>query len=159
MCSLPIRAEFKIAEEAGDSFAAFTYEKGGAILRMVEGYLGGDKSRDGIRLYMKKHREKNATADDLWGALAEASDQPILELANGWIRQTGYPLLTVREEAGKLRLSQRRFFTDPQAKAEPTQWLGPGVLRGHGAEGRPLLRGARATADSGLPGGRVLCKV
>src|SRR4051812_40782995 len=38
--SHPIRAEVKNAQEAGESFDAITYEKGGAILRMIEGYLG-----------------------------------------------------------------------------------------------------------------------
>ena len=137
--SHPIRAEIKNAEEAGEAFDAITYEKGGAILRMIEGYLGEEKFRDGIRLYMKKHREANATADDLWGALAEASGQPILELANGWIRQTGYPLLTVSEQQGKIKLSQQRFFSDPAAAAEPTQWLLPVVLRVGGREQRVLL--------------------
>ena len=137
--SHPIRAEIKNAEEAGESFDAITYEKGGAILRMIEGYLGEDKFRDGIRLYMKKHREKNATADDLWSALAEASGQPILELANGWIRQTGYPLLTVGEQQGKIKLSQKRFFSDPAAAPEATQWLLPVVLRVGGREQRVLL--------------------
>ena len=137
--SHPIRAEIKNAEEAGESFDAITYEKGGAILRMIEGYLGEEKFRDGIRLYMKKHREKNATADDLWGALAEASGQPILELANGWIRQTGYPLLTVGEQQGKIKLSQKRFFSDPGAAPETTQWLLPVVLRVGGREQRVLL--------------------
>ena len=75
----PIRAEIKNAEEAGESFDAITYEKGGAVLRMLEGFLGEDRFRDGIRLYMRRHREANATADDLWGALGEASGQPILE--------------------------------------------------------------------------------
>ena len=137
--SHPIRAEIKNAEEAGESFDAITYEKGGAILRMIEGYLGEEKFRDGIRLYMKKHREKNATADDLWGALAEASGQPILELANGWIRQTGYPLLTVGEQQGKIKLSQKRFFSDPGAAPEATQWLLPVVLRVGDREQRVLL--------------------
>ena len=137
--SHPIRAEIRNAEEAGESFDAITYEKGGAILRMIESYLGEDGFRDGIRLYMKKHREKNATADDLWSALAEASGQPILELANGWIRQTGYPLVTVSEQQGKIKLSQRRFFSDPQATPEPTQWLVPVVLRLGDREQRVLL--------------------
>ena len=137
--SHPIRAEIRNAEEAGESFDAITYEKGGAILRMIEGYLGSDGFRDGIRLYMKKHREKNATADDLWGALAEASGQPILELANGWIRQTGYPLVTISEHQGKLKLEQKRFFSDPQASPEPTRWLVPVVLRLGDKEQRVLL--------------------
>src|SRR5260221_10437951 len=90
-----IRADIHNAEEAGESFDAITYEKGGAILRMIEGYLGQEKFREGIRLYMRRHKEANATADDLWAALAESSGQPILELANGWIRQTGYPLVSI----------------------------------------------------------------
>ena len=36
----PIRADVHNAEEAGESFDAITYEKGGAVLRMIEGYLG-----------------------------------------------------------------------------------------------------------------------
>lgn len=145
--SHPIRAEIKNAEEAGESFDAITYEKGGAILRMIEGYLGEEKFRDGIRLYMRRHREKNATADDLWGALAESSGQPILELANAWIRQTGYPLLRIEERQGKLKLSQQRFFADPSAQAEATRWLLPVVLRLGGREQRVLLEGASETVE------------
>ncbi len=147
--SHPIRAEIRNAEEAGESFDAITYEKGGAILRMIEGYLGEEKFREGIRLYMRRHREANATADDLWGALAESSGQPILELANGWIRQTGYPLVTIAEQGGKLRISQRRFFSDPQAAPEPTAWLVPLVLRIDGRERRVLLRSPEETVDAG----------
>jgi puromycin-sensitive aminopeptidase len=154
--SHPIRAEIRNAEEAGESFDAITYEKGGAILRMIEGYLGEEKFREGIRLYMRRHREANATADDLWGALAEASGQPILELANGWIRQTGYPLVTLSEREGKIRLTQRRFFSDPDAVPEATQWLVPLVLRVDGRERRVLLRAAEETIDAGGKAGWVL---
>ncbi|HMF42887.1 MAG TPA: M1 family metallopeptidase, partial [Polyangia bacterium] len=48
----PIRADVHNAEEAGESFDAITYEKGGAVLRMIEGFLGEERFRDGIRLYM-----------------------------------------------------------------------------------------------------------
>src|SRR5438552_1906068 len=138
--SHPIRAEIHNAEEAGESFDAITYEKGGAILRMIEAYLGEEKFREGIRLYMRRHREANATADDLWGALAESSGQPILELANVWIRQTGYPLVTLAQQEGKIRIAQKRFFSDPQAIPEPTQWLVPLVLKVDGRERRVLLQ-------------------
>ena len=137
----PIRAEVNNAEEAGESFDAITYEKGGAVLRMLEGFLGADRFRDGIRLYMRRHREANATADDLWGALGEASGQPILEMANGWIRQTGYPLvkLSLRNAAGTatVDLNQSRFFAEPGAAARgsATRWLVPIVLRYRDAAG------------------------
>src|SRR5436305_1327003 len=154
--SHPIRAEIHNAEEAGESFDAITYEKGGAILRMIEGYLGEEKFREGIRLYMRRHREGNATADDRWGALAAASGQPILELANGWIRQTGYPLITLSEQGGKVRLTQRRFFSDPEAAPEPTRWLVPVVLRIDGRERRVLLKSPSDTVDTGGKAGWVL---
>jgi puromycin-sensitive aminopeptidase len=135
----PIRAEIKNAEEAGESFDAITYEKGGAVLRMLEGFLGADHFRDGIRLYMRRHREANASADDLWGALEEASGQPIVEMANGWIRQTGYPVIglsIVRPAAGAptptlVTLHQRRFFAEAgaAARAPAAHWLVPIVLR------------------------------
>jgi len=153
--SHPIRAEIHNAEEAGESFDAITYEKGGAILRMIEGYLGEEKFREGIRLYMRRHREANATAGDLWGALAEASGQPIVELADGWIRQTGYPLVTLR--------ARRQDPTDAAAlllrsgggpRAHPL--AGPVVLRIDGRERRVLLRGAEETFDPGAAFGWVL---
>ncbi len=131
----PIRAEIQNAEEAGESFDAITYEKGGAVLRMLEGFLGEDRFRDGIRLYMRRHREANATADDLWAALGEASGQPILAMANGWIRQTGYPLVSLAIERGPggtvAQLRQRRFFAEPGAAARApadTRWLVAVVL-------------------------------
>ncbi|HXI60302.1 MAG TPA: M1 family aminopeptidase, partial [Polyangia bacterium] len=145
----PIRADIHNAEEAGESFDAITYEKGGAVLRMIEGFLSADAFREGIRLYMRRHREANATADDLWGALAESSGQPIVELANGWIRQVGYPLVSlsgslagnpadVTDGGGPLlTIKQRRFFADPDAREEgtPTRWLVPAVLRFRDARG------------------------
>jgi puromycin-sensitive aminopeptidase len=145
----PIRAEIKNAEEAGESFDAITYEKGGAVLRMLEGFLGADRFRDGIRLYMRRHREGNATADNLWAALGEASGQPILEMANGWIRQTGYPLVSLSLTRGAdgqtfVELAQRRFFAEPGAAARgsATRWLVPIVLRFRDAIGikeQPVL--------------------
>jgi puromycin-sensitive aminopeptidase len=163
----PIRAEIKNAEEAGESFDAITYEKGGAVLRMLEGFLGADRFRDGIRLYMRRHREANATADDLWSALGEASGQPILAMANGWIRQTGYPLVSVsleRDGAGTfINLQQRRFFAEPGAAARgsDTRWLVPVVLRFRDATGvkeQPvLLAGESARVQLSSDGEVVWC--
>ena len=162
----PIRAEVANAEEAGESFDAITYEKGGAVLRMLEGFLGEDRFRDGIRLYMRRHRESNATANDLWGALGEASGQPIIEMANGWIRQTGYPLIDValgvdQRIAGApgtatVTLRQRRFFADPDAAASvphaaATRWMVPVVLRYRDAAGikeQPVLLRSGADAET-----------
>jgi puromycin-sensitive aminopeptidase len=136
------------AAEATESFDAITYEKGGAVLRMIEGYLGEAPFREGIRIYMKRHAQANAVADDLWNALGESSKQPVLELANAWIRQSGYPLVTATLAGKTLTLSQRRFFSAPGSSGAET-WPVPMVLRfrdGRGVrEQRVLFRGASQT--------------
>lgn len=144
----PIRAEVNNAAEAAESFDLITYEKGGAVLRMIEGWLGEERFRDGIRLYMKKHARGNAVADDLWSALAEASRQPVVELANAWIGQGGFPLLRVERQGSHVAFWQRRFFSEPGAKDEgqAALWPVPAVLRwqdqGGAKERRVLLRQA-----------------
>jgi puromycin-sensitive aminopeptidase len=146
----PIRAEVRNVAEAGEAFDLITYEKGGAVLRMIEGYLGEETFREGIRLYMKRHARGNAVADDLWGALADASREPVVELANGWIGQPGFPLVSVARVGRTLRLEQRRFWSDPAAAPadDGTTWPVPLVLRyGDGDrvhEQRVLLREGRA---------------
>jgi puromycin-sensitive aminopeptidase len=115
------------ATEATESFDAITYEKGGAVLRMIEGFLGEEAFRSGIRDYMRKHARANAVADDLWGALARASHAPVVELANAWIRQSGYPVVSVALEGNRLRVSQERFFSEPGLSG-PETWPVPLVL-------------------------------
>jgi puromycin-sensitive aminopeptidase len=142
----PIRSEVRTVAEATESFDLITYEKGGAVLRMIEGWLGEGPFRDGIRLYMRRHARGNAVADDLWGALAEASNLPVVELANAWIRQPGHPLVRAERTGRTLRLRQRRYFSDPggAGSTDASRWPVPLVVRwcddGGVHETRALLR-------------------
>ena len=45
----PIHAEIRDVNAAGEAFDLITYEKGGAVLRMIEGYLGAERFRDDRR--------------------------------------------------------------------------------------------------------------
>jgi puromycin-sensitive aminopeptidase len=125
----PIRAAVRTVAEATEAFDLITYEKGGAVLRMIEGYLGAEVFRDGIRRYMRRHAGGNATADDLWRALAESSGQPVLALANAWIDRPGFPLVRAALAGSALRLAQRRFFSRPGDDDPGARWPVPVVLR------------------------------
>lgn len=154
----PIRTEVHNADEATENFDVITYEKGGAMLRMIEGYLGEEAFRAGIRDYMQQHAFGNTVADDLWGALARASGQPVTEVANAWIGRGGYPVVTVRREDGRLSLEQQRFFSDPAlfASASEEPWPVPVVIRWADDAGmhetRHLLRSAKESIDLGSQG-------
>jgi puromycin-sensitive aminopeptidase len=148
----PIRGEVRNASEAGESFDLITYEKGGAVLRMIEGFLGEEAFREGMRQYMKKHARANTVADDLWRALTNASSQPVLELANAWIGQSGYPLVSASVEGRTVTLVQRRFYSEPGVSSGE-RWPVPMVLRYREAgtaairEQRVLLREERARVE------------
>jgi aminopeptidase N len=91
------------------------YNKGQAVLRMLEAYIGPDTFRTGIRAYMKDRAYSNATSADLWNALSKASGNDIGALANLWINQPGFPIVAVNAScdasgARTIKLSQQRFL-------------------------------------------------
>ncbi|MGO9592640.1 MAG: M1 family metallopeptidase [Steroidobacteraceae bacterium] len=121
-----------------------TYNKGQAVLRMFEAYLGPDTFRDGIRSYIKAHAFSNATTVDLWNALSAASRQNIGEIAADWTEQAGFPLVTVISSCDPsgirtIALSQRRFLLHG-ADTHDSRWRIPLQIRS-GAAGRsqPVL--------------------
>lgn len=126
----PIHVEVRNADEATENFDAVTYEKGAAILRMLEGFAGPETFRDGIRRYITAHEFDNATGDDLWNALAEASGQPMPEIAHAWIDKEGYPLIRLRRDGARVTVRQDRFRLDPERfrEGDESQWLVPVVL-------------------------------
>ena len=129
----PISVEAKSAEEASQRFDAISYTKGAAVLRMIEGYLGEETFREGVRIYLRRHAESNASADDFWRALDEASGQDVTAIANAWIKEPGHPLVHIaaRQVDGGLDLAlrQERYFSDSDAKPTGQVWPVPMVIK------------------------------
>ena len=61
----PLQMRVENETDANAAFDNITYEKGGALLRMFEGYLGPEQFRQGIHRYLSDHRLSNATTADL----------------------------------------------------------------------------------------------
>ncbi|HWX18604.1 MAG TPA: M1 family metallopeptidase [Candidatus Binatia bacterium] len=127
----PILQPIANESQANDAFDGITYIKGQSFLRMLENYLGEEKFRHGMQLYMSRHRYSSTTTADLWAALEKASGKPVRALSAGWTEQPGLPVVNVSSqcEGGKdiVRLEQERFTVqDPGAK--PLQWMVPVAL-------------------------------
>ena len=130
--SHPIAPPIRSAEEAQENFDAITYTKGASVLRMLERFLGADVFREGIRLYIRRHAEDNAEADDLWSALSDVSKEPVAKIVSPWTLQTGYPLVSVRRRGQKpVEFVQERFLSLPSRskRVDPTRWTIPMVVR------------------------------
>ncbi|HEY2368987.1 MAG TPA: M1 family aminopeptidase, partial [Polyangiaceae bacterium] len=75
--------------QAMEAFDGITYQKGAAVLRMIEHTVGDDAFRKGVHAYLTKNAWGNATADDLLAEIG-ASD-----LARAYLDQPGVPVAVV----------------------------------------------------------------
>jgi aminopeptidase N len=89
----PLQQPVASEDEASDMFDGITYNKGAAVVRMLEGYVGEDSFRAGLRKYMAEHAYGNTTTADLWRALEAASGKPVAAVASTFIEQAGVPLV------------------------------------------------------------------
>ncbi len=133
-------------DDANGMFDTLTYLKGGAILRMLEQYLGPDRFRDGIRRYLRKHEHGNTETHDLWDALEEETGEPVRRIMDTWIWQGGYPLISVNiADDGTLRFSQRRY--SPSRPDDETKWAVPLLVRQTAPDGRATTEAILVEAD------------
>jgi len=145
----PIEYEVRNPHDCRAMFDLLTYEKGASVLRMLEQHLGPEVFREGVRLYLERHRYANAETTDLWRALGDAAHQPIPAIMDAWIFKPGYPVVTVDLEGGGLKLSQRRFQYLGGETDSGQRWRIPVVLRAAVKRGyveRRLLLDAEAAS-------------
>ncbi|RDW93211.1 M1 family metallopeptidase [Aspergillus mulundensis] len=137
--SHPIQVPVKNALEVDQIFDHISYLKGSSVIRMLSTHLGRETFLRGVAQYLKTHAYGNATTNDLWSALSQASSQDVNSfmvsgdqpyggdrLSNSifedpWIRKIGFPVVTVAEETGQLEVRQNRFLSTGDAKPEEDQ--------------------------------------
>jgi aminopeptidase N len=137
----PVVQEVPSGEQADQAFDDITYRKGQAVIRMLEGYVGADGFRDGVRNYMKRYAYRSTVSDNLWDAIEAASGKTIKRIANDFTLQPGVPLITVEGVApelshSRLTLKQGRFAVDESGN-EALVWRTPVAAASLGAAGLP----------------------
>ncbi len=145
----PVVQEVDTADQALESFDEITYDKGAAIITMINAYVGRERFRDGVRRYMRAHAFGNTVDTDLWRPLQQAAGLPIIGIAHDFTRQEGLPLVRVLPADHGVQLAESRFADDPATLSNlpPQHWRLPlaiGAIEG----GKPYLL-LRDTAQLG----------
>ncbi|CAD6195361.1 unnamed protein product [Caenorhabditis auriculariae] len=123
---------FKITKvvEVNEAFDTISYAKGGSVLRMLRQVIGEKNFQKGLQHYLNLHKYSNAKAADLFEALNEKTPESIIgpnggkldviNFAEQWTTQLGYPLLTVtREDENTIKVTQERFKKNKDAVEKP----------------------------------------
>ncbi|MEO5913077.1 MAG: M1 family metallopeptidase [Luteolibacter sp.] len=150
----PVVQKIHTVDEVNQAFDAITYQKGEAVITMLEGYAGEDAWRNGIRSYMGAHAYGNTLTDDLWKAVEGAGTKGSVSIAHDFTSKPGIPLVKVDSavcQGGNtvLSLSQGEYSRDRKGKA-PLSWSVPVIARTIGGTPQRLILAGNATVT--LPG-------
>uniref|UniRef100_A0A8C6LZL3 Puromycin-sensitive aminopeptidase n=1 Tax=Nothobranchius furzeri TaxID=105023 RepID=A0A8C6LZL3_NOTFU len=111
--SHPIEVDVGHPSEVDEIFDAISYSKGASVIRMLHNYIGDEDFRKGMNAYLLKFQHKNASTEDLWSCLEQASGKPIAAVMGSWTKQMGFPIIAVDEEQVSddrvLKISQKKF--------------------------------------------------
>jgi alanyl aminopeptidase len=122
----------------GDIKTAFdniTYQKGAAVIRMFEQYVGPDTFRRGVQTYLRRYADRNANAKEFLAAISEAAGKDVATPFSSFLDQAGLPLVAVKVSCnagkGRIDLSQARFVPlgASQTPPPPQTWQIPVCVR------------------------------
>ena len=149
-----IRATADTPDEINEMFDGISYGKAGAVIGMVENYLGAEVFRQGVQSYLKAHLYANATAEDFWNAQTANSHLPVEKIMSSFVTQPGVPLLVFgAREVGGFPVTGSRFLSSisemrrPMGSREP-EWNVPICVK---TEGQPVCRAMTPDASPSHP--------
>ena len=133
----PIRQQVDTSAQIAELFDGIAYGKAGAVIGMVEHWVGPEVFRQGVHNYLQAHLYANATAEDFWNAQTTTSKQPVDKVMASFVVKPGVPVLTFADApAGRdVPVKQARFFLDPAASEANAGggWTIPVCLKTSGA--------------------------
>ena len=149
----PVIRKIETVDQIGEAFDTITYQKGQAVVTMLEAAVGPDAFRTGVRRYMAKYKYGNTVTDQLWAEVGAAAGRPVAPFMHDFTLQGGVPLVSVQSTrcAGgrtTANLAQTRFGLDAASKVAQ-RWRVPVTMTTiGGGNASATIRGAAAQPAS-----------
>lgn len=154
----PVRREITATDDPEKFVDGLSYEKGEAVLTMIEAWIGPEAFRTAMKRYFEKHRWGSTRGEHLWGAFSEVSGGDVAGMVASFIEQPGVPQVAIEILPGdRVRVRQKRYAAlggALPAGAEQARWQVPLAIKyavgGEVRTARVLLREREQVAS--LPG-------
>ena len=144
-----IRQPVESNDDIDNSFDGITYIKGGAVIRMLETWMGEKAFQKGVHYHMTKHAFQNATAEDFLASLATATKLPVAAVTSTFIDQSGVPQIDVSLDCtsspAKVKFTQTRFLPLGTESKEDRTWKVPVCVKYPGGRECELLESKEST--------------
>lgn len=121
-------------------FDVITYQKGSAVLRAMQTALDArveNGFQRGMQSFNKDPRYDwgNATTEELWTSISEATGYDVLSFMEGWTKQSGFPIVSVKRAGGSsIVVRQTRFTLDAGPESDQL-WQVPLFVRAYDRDG------------------------
>jgi alanyl aminopeptidase len=127
-------------DDIESAFDGITYEKGAAVIRMFEHWVGPETFRRGVRAYLKRYAWKNATSRDFLDAIGAAAGKDVRTPFSTFLDQVGTPLVSFDLRCDKgappvLQLSQHRHVPIGSKASRDVVWQVPLCVKFPAANG------------------------
>jgi len=151
-----IRQPIESKHDIANAFDGITYQKGGAVITMMENFVGEEAFRKGVHEYLLAHAHGNATAADFLkevGAHSGKADVFAPTFAS-FLDQPGVPLVTAElacEKNGpaKLKVTQQRYLPQGSTGGTDQSWKLPVCASFPGGKNCTLMTSASAEIPVG----------
>ncbi len=125
-----IREPIKNNGDIESAFDGITYQKGGAVLQMLEDYIGEQAFREGVRYHLKKYAFGHANALQFIESIEENSDKAnIKDAFESFLNQKGVPLVNVsyqcNEQGNTVTFEQSRYLPLGAGSSSEQTWTLP----------------------------------
>jgi aminopeptidase N/puromycin-sensitive aminopeptidase len=118
----PIRQQAETPAEIDALFDDIAYGKAGAVIGMVENWVGEEVFRKGVQAYLSAHLYGNATAEDFWDAQTRVSGLPVDKVMRSFVDQPGVPEVTLTKSGAGVPVTQRRFSLSNSSTERKEAW-------------------------------------
>ena len=128
-----IRQPIESRHDIMNAFDGITYQKGGAVISMMESWVGADPFKKAVHGYLQRHSYGTATSQEFLTDMAAQMDAEhaaaFAPTFSSFLDQPGHPLVDAKLTCGKdgptLALSQQRFVPTGSTGAQPETWSVP----------------------------------
>ena len=101
-------------EDIRNAYDAITYNKGQAIIGMIDAYFGADVFRPALGRYIARFADSDADSEDFFEVIGKVTGEPaVTEMFRSFVQQNGVPVVAAElqctADGAKLDLRQNRY--------------------------------------------------
>jgi cytosol alanyl aminopeptidase len=133
-----IRQPITSQNDISNAFDGITYEKGSAVIRMFESWMGEGQFQKGVHAYLTRYAYKSARVNDFLDSVASAGRPQLTRAFSTFLEQPGFPEISVElkcDGAPRVQLSQTRYRPTGSTGTQAQIWQTPVCVRYPSASG------------------------